>query len=307
MNNPGVYAMTPKKKKAAVPARKSIRGLPTKKQIDRMRSWFFAKFEDPAQHTPYESAEGGYIWIHGGPYDARDELENEFGDEARAGAIEDLVDELSNECWEWAGVPQPEDYDYTAPDLKIRKGDSSFETLNKRIHLIETMIPFSDKLNAEQAGLQRQMLFSSCITALETYISECFTKEISNDKVKTKRLFEVDDGLKKLSVHYRDLFDPRFNPKRLVLDYLENTSFHNLPKVRSLYKSVLEKDLGDISSLKVAIDKRHDLIHRAGKTKTGKRVKTSDKEIQELAFAIRGFCDAMERGKPYIENPPVDF
>lgn len=299
--------MARKRKKVELPSRKSIKGLTTEKQIDRMRSWFFAKFENPAEHTPYESAEGGYIWIHGGPYDAQDELENEFNDEARAGAIEDLVDELSNECWEWAGIPQPDDYDYTAPDLKIRKGDGSFETLTKRIRLIETLIPFAESLSAEHAALQRQMLFSNCVTALETYISECFTNEIANDKIKIKRLFESDNDLSKLSVRYKDLFDPRFNPKTLVLDYLQATSFHNLPKVRSLYKSVLEKDLGDIGSLKVAIDKRHDLIHRAGKTKAGKRVKITDVDITELAFIIKSFCHAMERGQPYIEDPPVDF
>jgi len=33
-----------------------------------MADWFLANFENPAECTPYESAEGGYQWIWGGPY-----------------------------------------------------------------------------------------------------------------------------------------------------------------------------------------------------------------------------------------------
>jgi hypothetical protein len=40
--------------------------------VDAMVEWFFNNFEDPVHHTPYD---GGYVWIWGGPYDARDELE----------------------------------------------------------------------------------------------------------------------------------------------------------------------------------------------------------------------------------------
>lgn len=49
--------------------------------IEAMRQWFFANFEDPAEMTPYCSAEGGYRFVHGGPYDAYHELISNFGGE----------------------------------------------------------------------------------------------------------------------------------------------------------------------------------------------------------------------------------
>jgi hypothetical protein len=39
-------------------------------QMELMEEWFRKHFEDPAERTPYESAEGGYIYIWGGPFDA---------------------------------------------------------------------------------------------------------------------------------------------------------------------------------------------------------------------------------------------
>ena len=44
-----------------------------------MMQWFHQNYEDPAENTSYVSAEGGYLWNHGGPYDARDELDAMFG------------------------------------------------------------------------------------------------------------------------------------------------------------------------------------------------------------------------------------
>ena len=35
-----------------------------------MKQWFFTLFEDPAQETLHDGREGGYQYIHGGPYDA---------------------------------------------------------------------------------------------------------------------------------------------------------------------------------------------------------------------------------------------
>lgn len=57
--------------------------------IEVMKAWFFQNYEDPAEKTPYESAEGGYQYIWGGPYDAAEELAAEFGDHV----AEDIIDE----------------------------------------------------------------------------------------------------------------------------------------------------------------------------------------------------------------------
>ena len=51
-----------------------------KREIQRtaMQAWFYEHFESP-DTLPYDSSEGGYQWIWGGPYDPRQELEGEFG------------------------------------------------------------------------------------------------------------------------------------------------------------------------------------------------------------------------------------
>src|SRR6266566_8887436 len=63
-------------------------------QKEAMRSWFLDHFQDPVEETPYDSGEGGYIYIYGGPYDAREELEARFDGIVPEEVIEKLADEL---------------------------------------------------------------------------------------------------------------------------------------------------------------------------------------------------------------------
>ena len=80
-------------------------------QIDALVEWFFERYEDPAQRLPYISAEGGYQWIYGGPYDAREELAENFPD-LPDDVIEAAVDEIESDgLTDWAPVASAEDYD----------------------------------------------------------------------------------------------------------------------------------------------------------------------------------------------------
>ena len=47
-------------------------------RISEIVEWFHENYEDPAERTPYESREGGYQWIWGGPFEAREVIEDHF-------------------------------------------------------------------------------------------------------------------------------------------------------------------------------------------------------------------------------------
>ena len=82
---------------------------------ERMIAWFRDNYEDPAEHTPYCTAEGGYQCEL---YDAREEIEGHFAadDSVSADEFEEVLDLAVAEIEadgveEWAGYstpPQPE-------------------------------------------------------------------------------------------------------------------------------------------------------------------------------------------------------
>lgn len=88
-------------------------------RIDAMVEWFFANYEDPAHRTPYEGREGGYQWIWGGPFDAREELYDNFSDEHEE-LIEAAVAEIESDgLTEWTRTPRPEDYGQDEDDFDV--------------------------------------------------------------------------------------------------------------------------------------------------------------------------------------------
>jgi len=52
----------------------------TSETPDQMAEWFLENYEDPSNSVPYESAEGGYQYMNGGPYYAAEVLRENFPD-----------------------------------------------------------------------------------------------------------------------------------------------------------------------------------------------------------------------------------
>lgn len=87
-----------------------FRRLSRSRKLEGMIQWFYENYEDPALHTPYESREGGYQWIWGGPYDASDEIGSEFSDLVSEDIIEEAVEEVTSEgIFDWAPVDRVDD------------------------------------------------------------------------------------------------------------------------------------------------------------------------------------------------------
>ena len=72
--------------------------------IVEMVTWFFETYEDPAENCSYESAEGGYQYIWGGPCQARDELEAKFpgADESNISRAVEIIERSGTD---WANQP----------------------------------------------------------------------------------------------------------------------------------------------------------------------------------------------------------
>lgn len=97
-------------------SRTAFRRMRKAEKLELMIGWYHLNFEDPAQSTPYESAEGGYQWIWGGPYEARDELYSKFGDIVSESFIEEAVKEIESDgIVDWAPVHTGDDYDEPEP------------------------------------------------------------------------------------------------------------------------------------------------------------------------------------------------
>lgn len=75
--------------------------------IETMIAWFHENYEDPANRVPYESAEGGYQWIYGGPETPIAALGDNFGSEYRHELIERAATHITDKSGLFERSPIP--------------------------------------------------------------------------------------------------------------------------------------------------------------------------------------------------------
>jgi hypothetical protein len=122
--------------------------------VEAITAWFLSNFEDPVHSTPYESAEGGYQYIWGGPYEARDIIENVFSGHARELVIEDAINELENESSVWVPASsrqQPPEPDVDEPDpIEVQSPEQLHQAVKQRISDLEDLL---DKVPRPPSGI----------------------------------------------------------------------------------------------------------------------------------------------------------
>jgi|GEM_PF-3245821 len=76
-------------------------------KIEEMTDWLLENFEDPADSLPFESADGGYSYIWGGPYETKELLDEKFGGRYSEALIDLAVEFIERKYGyiEWSGKP----------------------------------------------------------------------------------------------------------------------------------------------------------------------------------------------------------
>ena len=261
-------------------------------QLEVMRNWFTAKYEDPIENTPYESAEGGYIYIWGGPYDPGEELENQFGGIVPDKIIEELAEELRAIAWEWTGRPDSDDIDDFFYD-SIAISSKHLEAFQNSLRDITALLDTRLEDCVEQCFLR--LLYVNVITALETYLSDLFISSINADRNLLRRFVETNPEFKSEKISISDVFKASEGIEQKVKSYLMDVVWHHLARVKPMFKDTLEVEFPtDMSGLFKAVLIRHDLVHRNGKSKDGVSHVISKTDISDLIRMVEAFVSEIE-------------
>lgn len=261
-------------------------------QLEIMRAWFYQNFEDPAERTPYESAEGGYIWIWGGPYDAREELEDEFSEIVSDDLINELAEDLTGESWEWAPTPSASDYDdYLIDD--IAQISEYYHNFSGAILDIEKLL--EGKVDSTVATCLYRLLYVNVITALETYLSDAFISTVATNPLLMRKFIETTPDFQNEKIPLADVFKAWEEIEQKARSYLIDVVWHNLGRVKPMYRDTLGIDFpNDVGTIFRAILKRHDIVHRNGKTKEGDEIIVVEKDVRELIHAAELFIQEID-------------
>ena len=262
-------------------------------QIEVMKYWFSQNFENPAESTPYISKEGGYIYIWGGPYDAREELNEEFSEIVPENVIEELVDELEGESYEWAGKPEEERYDDYYYDV-IAANTEFHSTLTESLTNSRKLLDYG--ISGDLSNPLHMMLHVNIITTLETFLSDAFISTVVGNDQLIRKFVKTNTDFSERKFALNDIFERMDNIEKEVKSYLIDLIWHNLAKVKNLYKQTLEIDFPEkIENLYKAVAKRHDIVHRSGKTKEGKPLIVTKDELIKLMDDVKSFAGHIDQ------------
>jgi hypothetical protein len=133
-------------------------------------------------------------------------------------------------------------------------------------------------------AVANQMVFAHRIGALEAYLSDTIINLVAANPQALSRLLASNTDLAREKFTLQEIDANPDLVKSKVLGHLRDSLWHNLPKVRVIYQSVLNLDLfkilgqDDKATLLQAIQYRHDCVHRNGFNRDKKLLDVFTKE-----------------------------
>lgn len=179
------------------------------------------------------------------------------------------------------GMPYYPESDYDQDELEWFIGSKTqIEIFQNQIKSVEKLLEV--EVDGETYFSLLVMLHGHVVAATEAYLASTFIHQVTNSEELTRKLVETDPTFSKMKFTLKEIFEKQEGLKLTVATYLKDLIFHDLKKVKPMYKEVLECEFGDIAWLFQAVSTRHHCVHRAGLDKDGDQVEISIDSIKEL-------------------------
>lgn len=150
-----------------------------------------------------------------------------------------------------------------------------------------------DMLNSDLAATNQiflKMLDAYAVTAMEAYLSGSLIKKVKENPGymlnAAQKILDLNDV--KLSL-VDALKDPCISEKT-ILAKLYEFMYHNLPKIKNVYEQIFGVKIDyKLAELMKIVSRRHDIVHRGGKSKEGEKIVVSSAMIESDLNTISNF------------------
>ncbi|MBI3774693.1 MAG: hypothetical protein HY273_03920 [Gammaproteobacteria bacterium] len=258
-----------------------------------MRHWFCSRYENPEMGTPYDSEIGAYIFVKGGPYDPNDKIQERFSDYVSYAVMEELIDDLVGEVGdEWAPIVSEYDHYDEAFEFEVSSRDDPYRFVVQRLEEIDALL--NVKVDAKVLELLWRMAFASVIAALEAYLADTVSFWLDVDKKALRDFVRSNRDFQKQTVVVSEIYECMDGLHNRVEKYLVGQVWHRLDKIKPMMSSGLGISVPPIVKLMKAVVLRHDIVHRAGKTKDGQPIRLNEAQVRELHTEVHEFIKVIE-------------
>ena len=143
-----------------------------------------------------------------------------------------------------------------------------------------------------QARTLCRLVYAQAVTLLETLISSVVRKLVVSDQRLMLKLAGKHENLHKRTITLKEIAEQPKAVEPIVLKVLSELSFHNVSTIREVLSAMFGEhmkglELGGIGRI---CAKRHDIVHRNGKTVDDEPIVLLPKEVWEAITTIRVFA-----------------
>lgn len=156
--------------------------------------------------------------------------------------------------------------------------DECYDEIAKLLDAIEP-------LDNQSKEVLYRLLYANIITRMETFLADTLKSYVLSSEKNIRFFTENYKPFQKELVPLSDIHKRVDNQPSCVRQVLDSLMYHDLPKIKQIYK-VLNVDIGDIGDLVKAVIIRHDIVHRNGKDKDGNQRLITREMIEELSSKV---------------------
>ena len=194
----------------------------------------------------------------------------------------------------WTDPDEPDDFDYELD--AILSNDDFYGTFTSEISNLKSLNAI-DIDNLSVAQTLRRQIFVGAITCLETYLSDAFINTVSSNQELLKSFFKSFDIFKERKIKMSAVFDTIDSAKDIAIEEMLKVLYHNIPKVKKMYKTTLDISFPKIEEIAKYVAQRHDLVHRNGKEPKlkSKAIFLSKEYVGEVIINVEYFINEIDR------------
>ena len=136
------------------------------------------------------------------------------------------------------------------------------------------------------------LLLLSCVSSMESYLSTALVKFIEGDEMRYKPAIKTLNRFDFIN-HIESIFENDLEKiKSKILSTIAGETFHSHEKIKHYFKGILDIEINyDFSTFGKIINKRHDIVHRNGRTKKNELLRIDKDELNNDINEIHRFIN----------------
>jgi len=140
-----------------------------------------------------------------------------------------------------------------------------------------------------------KMVYVHSVTAMETFLSDTIKSLlISNEKYIFNSIKNLDE-FKNNSYKLSTIINKKGGINAIVFDEISSYMYHNISKVKNIYRAVLEIVIShEIKNISKITAIRHDIVHRSGKKLDGTLIEIDKTIVLDVLKEVEDFIKSVE-------------